>query len=139
MAAIHVHAADMYGNSVIRGISVADLELARAAKRLIITTEKLVHNEVIREDPTHTSIPFYLVDAVVEVPYGSYPGNMPYCYFSDEEHLAQWMKVEKDPEEFEKFLDHYIYSCADFQEYLVRCGGLKRIEELQKLENLVED
>ena len=118
---------------------MADLELARAAKRLIITTEQLVHNEVIRNDPTVTVIPFYLVDAVVEVPYGSYPGNMPYLYFSDEEHLAQWLKVEKDPEEFEKFLDHYIYGVANFDEYLVRCGGLKRIEELQKLENLVED
>jgi len=139
VAAIHVHAADMYGNSVIRGISVADLELARAAKRLIITTEKLVHNEIIREDPTHTSIPFYMVDAVVEVPYGSYPGNMPYLYFSDEVHLAHWMKVEKDPAAFEEFLDTYIYSCADFGDYLEKCGGLKRIEELQKLENLVED
>ena len=105
VAAIHVHEADMYGNAVIRGISVADLELARAAKRLIITTERLVSNDEIRDDPTATSIPFYLVDAVVEVPYGSYPGNMPYEYFSDEEHLAQWMKVEKDPEAFEKFLE----------------------------------
>jgi glutaconate CoA-transferase subunit A len=138
VAAIHVHEADMYGNAVIRGISVADLELARAAKRLIITTEKLVHNSAIRENPTATSIPFYLVDAVVEVPYGSYPGNMPYLYFSDEEHLAAWMKAEKDPEVFAQFLDTYIYSCANFQEYLEKCGGLKRIEELQKLENLVD-
>lgn len=138
VAAIHVHEADMYGNAVIRGISVADLELARAAKRLIITAERLVHNSVIRDDPTITSIPFYLVDAVVEVPYGSYPGNMPYLYFSDEQHLAEWLKAEKDPEEFEKFLDHYIYGVPDFKEYLVRCGGLKRIEELQKLENVVE-
>ena len=138
VSAIHVHEADMYGNSVIRGISVADLELARASKRLIITTERLVHNSVIRDDPTITSTPFYLVDAVVEDPYGSYPGNMPYLYFSDEEHLAQWLKVEKDPEEFEKFVDHYVYGVPDFQEYLVRCGGLKRIEELQRLENVVD-
>ncbi|HSO67864.1 MAG TPA: hypothetical protein VLP30_08405, partial [Desulfatirhabdiaceae bacterium] len=53
--------------------------------------------------------PFYLVDAVVEVPFGSYPGNMAYEYFSDEEHLAQWLKVEKDPDEFQRFLDKYIY------------------------------
>lgn len=139
VAAIHVHLADMYGNCVIRGISVADLELARAAKRVIITTEKLVHNSVIRDRPTLTSIPFYLVDAVVEAPYGSYPGNMPYMYFSDEEHLAEWLKAEKDPDEFAKFLDHYIYGVANFQEYLVLCGGLKRIEELQKLECVVED
>jgi glutaconate CoA-transferase subunit A len=139
VAAIHVHEADMYGNSVIRGISVADSELARAAKRVIITTERLVHNSEIRDDPAATAIPFYMVDAVVEVPYGSYPGNMPYLYFSDEEHIAHWLKVEKDPEEFEKFLDYYIYGCPSFEEYLERCGGLKRIEELRKLENMVED
>lgn len=139
VAAIHVHEADMYGNSVIKGISVADSELARAAKRLIITTERLVHNSEIRDDPTATAIPFYMVDAVVEVPFGSYPGNMPYLYFSDEEHIAQWLKVEKDPEEFKKFLDHYIYDVSDFQEYLVRCGGLKRMEALQKLEHMIED
>jgi len=139
VAAIHVHEADIYGNSVIRGISIADMELARAAKRVIITTEKLVRNSIIREDPEATSIPFYLVDAVIQVPYGGYPGNMPYLYFSDEEHLALWLKVEKDPEEFAKFLDRYIYSCPNFQEYVVRCGGLKRIEELQKLESVVED
>lgn len=139
VAAIHVHFADMYGNSVIRGISVADLELARAAKHLIITTEKIVNNSVIRDRPTLTSIPFYLVDAVVEVPYGSYPGNMPHAYFSDEQHLSEWLKVEKDPVEFEMFLDHYIYDCPNFQEYLARCGGLKRMEELQKLERVVED
>jgi glutaconate CoA-transferase subunit A len=139
VVAIHVHEADIYGNSIIKGISVADLELARAAKRLIITTEKLVHNKVIRDHPSFTSIPFYMVDAVVEVPYGSYPGNMPCVYFSDEKHLAEWLSVEKDPAEFEKFLDHYIYDCPNFQEYVVRCGGLKRIEELQKLESVVED
>jgi len=139
VAAIHVHEADMYGNSVIKGISVADLELARASKHVIITTERLVPNSAIRDNPTATSIPFYLVDAVVEVPYGSYPGNMPYLYFSDEEHLAEWLRVEKDPEEFERFLDHYIYGVSSFQEYLVRCGGLRRIEQLQRLERFVED
>ena len=36
--------------------------------------------------------------------FGSYPGNMPYCYFSDEEHIKEWLKVEENPEEFKKFL-----------------------------------
>ncbi len=139
VAAIHVHEADMYGNCIIKGISVADGELARASKRVIITTERLVNNAEIRNDPTATAIPFYMVDAVIEVPYGSYPGNMPYLYFSDEEHLAHWLKAEKDPEEFEKFLDYYIYSVPTFEDYLIRCGGLKRMEELQKLENLIDD
>ncbi len=138
VAVIHVHEADLYGNCQIRGISVADMELARAAKRLIITAERLVANATIRATPSQTAIPFYLVDAVVEVPFGSYPGNMPYLYFSDEEHLAEWMKAEKDPQGFEKFLDHYIYGVASFEEYLERCGGLKKLKELQKKEHLVD-
>src|SRR5262249_28547967 len=41
VAAIHVHEADRYGNCRLRGTTVADLDLARAAKRLIITCERL--------------------------------------------------------------------------------------------------
>lgn len=138
VAVIHVHEADMFGNARIKGISVADLELSRAAKRLIITTERLVPNLEIRQDPTRTSIPYYLVDAVVHAPFGSYPGNMPYEYFSDEEHLRDWLSAEKDPEEFARFLDKYIYQVADFNEYLQLCGGLDRLRELRDLECLAE-
>ncbi len=138
VAAIHVHEADIYGNCRIRGISIADLELARAAKHLIITCERLVHNEEIRNNPSATAIPYYLVDAVCEVPYGSYPGNMPYEYFSDEDHLKLWLEVEKDPEEFKKFLDKYIYGTKDFNEYLELCGGIERINELRAQEKLIE-
>jgi glutaconate CoA-transferase subunit A len=138
VAIMHVHEADIYGNCRIRGISVADMELARSAKRLIVTAERLVSNQDIRSDPTRTMIPFYLVDAVIEVPYGSYPGNMPYEYFSDEAHLVEWMKAEKDPETFAKFLDKYIYGVNSFEEYLNLCGGLARLKELRNQETLPE-
>jgi len=138
VSAIHVHESDIYGNCRLKGISIADLELARASKHLIITCERLVHNDVIRNDPTQTSIPYYLVDAVCEVPYGSFPGNMPYEYFSDEEHLRLWMKSEEDPEKFKKFLDQYIHWAKDFNEYLDLCGGLHRINELRAQEHLIQ-
>src|SRR5918911_264056 len=96
VAAVHVHEADRYGNGRIRGTTVADLDVARAARRLIITCERLLPSDEIRRDPTRTVIPFYCVDAVCEVPFGSYPGNMPYEYFSDEDHLRRWLEVEKD-------------------------------------------
>jgi glutaconate CoA-transferase subunit A len=63
---------------------------------------------------------------------------MPYHYYSDEKHLADWLRVEKDPEEFAKFLDHYIYGVASFEEYLDRCGGQAKLKELQALETLVD-
>jgi glutaconate CoA-transferase subunit A len=138
VSAIHVHESDIYGNCRIKGISVADLELARASKRLIITTERLVPNEQIRSNPTATSIPYYLVDAVCEVPYGSYPGNMPYEYFSDEDHLRLWLRVERDPVLFKDFLDRYIFRTRDFNQYLELCGGINRINQLRAVENLID-
>src|SRR5438552_7627566 len=137
VAAIHVHEADRYGNCRIRGTTVADLELARASKRLIVTCERLIPHEEIRRDPSLTVIPFFCVDAVCEVPYGSYPGNMPYGYFSDEQHLKQWLEAEKDPEAFSEFLQTYLYGVADFAEYLQRSGGLPRLQELRQQEFLL--
>ncbi len=138
IAAIHVHEADRFGNCRIRGTTVADIDLARAAHRLIITCERLVPTDEIRADPSRTAIPFFCVDAVCEVPYGSYPGNMPYEYFSDEEHLCRWLEAEKDPAGFEKFLQTYIFGVRDFAEYLQRCGGLPRLQELRRQELLLD-
>jgi len=137
VAAIHVHEADRYGNCRIRGTTVADLDLARAAKKLIVTCERLIPSDDIRSDPSRTVIPFYCVDAVCEVPYGSYPGNMPYEYFSDERHLRLWMEAERDLEAFRQFLDANIYGVKNFNEYLQRSGGLERMQELRRQEFLL--
>jgi glutaconate CoA-transferase subunit A len=134
VAAIHVHEADRYGNARILGTTVADLDVARAAKRLIVTCERLIPNDEIRRDPSHTVIPFFCVDAVCEVPYGSYPGNMPYEYFSDEQHLCAWLKAEEDLSAFQQFLEEHIYGVRNFAEYLQRCGGLERMQQLRRQE-----
>lgn len=136
VAIIHVHRSDIYGNCQIDGILVADDDIAKASKRVVITTEKLISNDDIRREPAKTVIPFWCVDAVVEVPFGSYPGNMPGEYFSDEEHLAEWLSMEKDPIKFEKFVDENIRSTKDFNEYLQRNGGIEKIQKLRRLEHL---
>jgi glutaconate CoA-transferase subunit A len=138
VAVIHVHESDPFGNCRIRGTTVADLDLARAAKRLIITCERLIPNEEIRQDPTRTVIPFYCVDAVCEVPFGSYPGNMPYEYFSDESHLRQWFEAERDLDALQQFLDKYIYGTKSFAEYLQRCGGLEHMQKLRRQELMLD-
>ncbi|MBN1292195.1 MAG: CoA transferase subunit A [Candidatus Latescibacteria bacterium] len=134
---IHVHESDVYGNCRINGITVADGDLARASKRVIITTEKIISNDDIRSKPWATIIPSYCVDAVCEVPYGSYPGNMPGEYFSDEAHLVEWLRAENDVEKFRQFLDKYIYDVPDFEHYLELCGGVEKIKELRAQELLL--
>jgi len=134
--AIHVHRADIYGNAQIDGILVEDFELARAAKRLIITTEKIVDHEEIRREPWRTSIPYFLVDAVVEVPYCSHPCNMPYLYYFDEEHISEWLRLSKTDDGVREYLDKYVYGVEDFDEYLDLIGGQKKLNYLRKLEEL---
>jgi len=136
VAMIHVHRADMYGNCQIDGIIVADDDIAKASKKVIVTTEKIISNDEIRNAPNKTIIPFWCIDAVIEVPFGSYPGNMPGEYYSDEGHLAEWLEAEKDPEALKKFLDKNIYSCKDFNEYIEKNGGAEKIKKLKKLEHL---
>ena len=131
VALIHVHRADAFGNCQIDGITVADEELARAAKRVIITCERLVHTDAIRAHPDRTRIPWYLVDAVIEVPFGGYPGNVAGEYFSDEEHLRAWMAADTDDASITAFVDRYIRATSDFGEYLALCGGLARLQALR--------
>ncbi|MGL4554626.1 MAG: CoA transferase subunit A [Gemmataceae bacterium] len=138
VAAIHVHEADRYGNARFAGPSVADLDVARAAKRLIVTCERLVPEDEMRRDPTRTAVPYFLVDAVCEVPFGSYPGNMPGEYFSDEAHLRGWLEVENDLDAYRDWLGRYVFGVREFGEYLQACGGLPRLQELRRQELMLD-
>ena len=68
VALIHVQRCDAYGNAQIDGLQFMDIDLAMAANRVILTTERIVSNDQIRRSPDQTKIPFFCVDAVVEVP-----------------------------------------------------------------------
>jgi len=81
-------------------------------------------------------IPYFLVDAVVEVPWGSHPCNMPYLYYFDEEHIAEWLRLSKTPEGVEEYLNKYVYGVETFEEYLELIGGVKKLEYLRRLEQL---
>jgi 3-oxoacid CoA-transferase subunit A/glutaconate CoA-transferase subunit A len=133
---MHVHRCDRYGNSQVDGIAIEDFELARAARRLIITTEEIVDEATIRSEPWRTLIPYYLVDAVVEQPGGAHPTLMPGQYYFDEEHIGEWLRLSKTDEGAGEYFDRYVYGAADFSEYLELIGGAAQIEYLRQVELL---
>lgn len=135
VASIHVTKADKHGNAVIDGISVEDPQLSGAAKRLIVTAEEIVDTEEIRDAPDQTEIPFFLVDAVVEAPYGSHPGEMPYQYYFDEEHLAEWIDASETEEGVQEYVETYITGTEDYEEYLEVIGGSEKLAELERIES----
>jgi len=133
---VHVPRCDIYGNAQVDGIIIEDFELARAARRLILTAEEIVPESEIRRQPWRTVIPFFLVDAVVEVPYGSHPCQMPYLYFFDEEHIGEWLRMSKSPEGAKEYFDKYVYGLKDFNDYLDKIGGLRKLQYLKEVEQL---
>jgi len=131
---IHVHQADKYGNAQVEGISGFAFEMARASKRLIVSTERIVPTEEIRRYPDRTTIPYFLVDAVVEAPFGSHPGEMVYVYERDDPGIKQWVEAAKDPTTSQAYLDQYVYGVRDHAEYLELIGP----ERLQALRDSVK-
>jgi acyl CoA:acetate/3-ketoacid CoA transferase alpha subunit len=134
---IHAHKADMYGNVQIDGHIVKDDLQARASKRVIVTCEELISDDKIRADPGKTVIPFYMVDAVIEQPWGSHPGNMPYKYYFDHQFTEDYLAAGRNSEQeaMERWLDEWVYSLNDFDEYLTKIGA-KRLYNLRDLEFL---
>ena len=134
---LHAHRADMYGNVQIDGHIVKDDLQARAAKRVIVTCEELVSTDAIRAEPGRTIIPFYMVDAVIEQPWGSHPGNMPYKYYFDHNFTEDYLAVgrEDDPKAINRWLNEWVYGLDDFDEYLTKLGA-KRLYNLRDLEFL---
>ena len=120
---IHVHRADVHGNAQIDGISGFAFEMSRACKRLIVSAEKIVPTEEIRRFPDRTIIPYYLVDAVVEAPFGSYPGEMCYVYERDEAQIQEWVQESKTAEGAKAYLDKYVHGVRDHSQYLELIGS----------------
>ncbi|MGE5306012.1 MAG: CoA transferase subunit A [Alphaproteobacteria bacterium] len=120
VAIIHVQKADPFGNAQISGFPFMDKDIALAADKVILTTEQIIDNNEIRRTPDRTDIPFFCVDAVVEVPYGCLPHECYGAYEPDFNHMDMYVKVmmERTTEGVQEYLDKYVYAPQAFDDYL---------------------
>lgn len=137
VAIIHVQEADVYGNARIYGTGIAHAETALAAKKVILSTERVVETEEIRANPGLTSIPWLAVDAVVLAPFGAYPGSCQGFYASDAEHTAEvFAAMTKD--QLGEYLERWVYSVEDHAQLLERRVGEAKLLELRNREVIRE-
>ncbi len=136
VAIIHSQVADKYGNGQIFGPPCLDIESAKAANKVILTTEQIVDNEHIRDTPNSTNIPFFCVDAVVELPFGCYPHECYGRYEPAYEKLGEYgqgLLEATDKIGFVKeYLEKYFYQPENFEEYL-SLFGVKSLLETTRL------
>lgn len=129
---IHVQKADRYGNAVIEGPAINDIALSAACRKVIITTERIVPEMTLRENSTAT-IPFWYVDAVVEMPYGALPGCCPGHYYWAREWWEWLVRIATPTEEnCIDFFDNWVFSTKDQFEFIEKLGGIRFINEARR-------
>jgi glutaconate CoA-transferase subunit A len=141
VALIHVQRCDAYGNAQIDGLQFMDIDLAMAANRVILTTERIVSNDQIRRAPDRTKIPFFCVDAVVEVPYGSAPHECYGAYEPMMRHMEAYVaQVNGDPVGGMKdYLDRYVYGPKSWTEFLSLIGMDEVLDATRRGRSIYDD
>lgn len=137
VAFLHVHQADIFGDARIFGTNLFALEAAMASRRVIVSAEEIVDPEEFRKDPMRTTIPYFLVDAVVHAPFGAYPGAMPARYEIDLPHVDMLNAIRSE-EQMQGYLDDHVYGVADHEEFLDKRVGARRMAELRRAATIVE-
>lgn len=104
VAIIHVHEADEQGNARIKGTLFEDLLMVTAARRVILTAERIVDGKAFAEQPELTTIAGFMVDGVVEAPHGAWPCSCAGLYDYDAAYLADYVAHTQSAEAFQEFL-----------------------------------
>ncbi len=139
VAVVHVHRADCFGNAQIDGYPHMDADIPAAASTVILTAEEVVETDEIRRHPDRTAIPFFAVDAVVEVPYGAYPHECYGLYDADLDHIGAYARrvAAQGAEAVHAYLDEYVYGPETFDAYLERFGLSRLVRRQQTARELV--
>jgi acyl CoA:acetate/3-ketoacid CoA transferase alpha subunit len=126
---VHVHQADVYGNARIFGTNLFALEAAMAAKTVIVSAEEIVDPLEFRKDPARTTIPYFLVDAVVHLPFGAYPGGVQARYELDLEHIDTVNAIQTE-DQMQAYLSEHVWGVQDHAEFLDRKVGWPKLRNL---------
>src|SRR5512136_2497388 len=123
VAIVHVQRADADGNAHIWGIIGEQKEAAFASERVILTTEEVVDEAIIRSDPNRTLIPGFIVDAVCQVPFCAHPSYTQGYYDRDNAFYLKWDEISKTREAVKSYLDEWVYGVKDRAEYWEKLGA----------------
>jgi glutaconate CoA-transferase subunit A len=129
VAVVHAHAADEQGNvRVDPKLLWMDNEIINAATTRIATVERIVPHTEFTDAPHRTTYPHFMIDAVVEVPWGAYPSSMFPTYIHDREFFDSYTAAAHGgADSFGAFWDERVTSPGTHAEYLDANGGARTL------------
>lgn len=132
VAILHAHRADRDGNVGVNPIPryPTMTVMPRAARRVIVTVERIVPTSELRAAPDRTILPGFAVNAVVEVPYGAHPTSLFPVYDYDAGFMAAWVDAAASDATARAFLDAHVQAAPSPADYLELVGGPGQLERL---------
>jgi len=135
---VHVPLADTLGNSVVHGPDAEESWGVWAARRVVVTAERVVSPEDLRSLGPRVGIPAHRVDFVVEAPFGAHPQGQ--FVWSEREGVASYAEdyafrrelrsLSRDPAALREWVEQWVFG-TDHTGYVERLGA-ERLEELKR-------
>jgi len=133
VALIHAHRADRFGNIQYEPTAMwPDIAIMpQAAERVIVSAEEIVDTHVLRRHPERTILPGFLVDAVVEAPFGAHPTSFHPNYSYDDRFHREWAAAARDDDAARGLIGRYVLEPVDQEQYLKAVGGIETTSRIQ--------
>ena len=133
VAVVHGHAADSEGNvRVDPKLLWMDATAVYAASTVIVTVEDMVPHESFVAEPHRTTYPRFVVDAVVEAPWGAYPTSAYPVYIHDKGFFSDYQRAARNPDDFKAFLEGRVFGPATWAEFLDANGGARTLLDIRR-------
>ena len=113
---LHAQRADRRGNVAIDGIVGAAREAGLAAKKLLVTVEKIV--DEFPPAMNNVIIPGFTVTAISQVPGGAWPSYAHGDYARDNDFYLKWDAIARERGSFTAWMDRHVLGTRDHREFL---------------------
>jgi glutaconate CoA-transferase subunit A len=104
VAVIHAAEADARGTAWLAGAPFTDRLMAMAARTVIVQVERVVSTQQISRRPHGSTIPGFLIDAVVEAPGGCLPTSSHGNYGCDEDAIKGYLRMARTTDGFMEWI-----------------------------------
>jgi glutaconate CoA-transferase, subunit A len=125
VAVMHGQFADEDGNVLAYGPAGSDSWALKAARERIVTVEKIVTKEFVKENSVHVFLPGFMIDAVCEVPYGAHPYGLFGFYDLDEQFQKDYAQASKTQDGFDSWAKEWVFELDGRDEYLRKVGSAR--------------
>jgi acyl CoA:acetate/3-ketoacid CoA transferase alpha subunit len=130
LSLVHGLVADRYGNTILSSPYGGAIWGPRASKNgVVVTVEKIVPTDFIREHPSFVRLPGYLVKSVCVAPLGAHPYGIVNSeiqrmegYETDYDFIQDYAEAADACEGLDAWIHEWILSCPKQEDYLGKLG-----------------